>query len=639
MTQLILGTAGHIDHGKTALIKALTNVDLDRLKEEKERGITIELGFTSLPISPHLKIGVIDVPGHEKFVKRMIAGAGGVDMVILVVAADDGVMPQTREHLDICQLLGIKHGLIAITKIDLVDPEWLELVKDDINQLVKGTFLQNAPLIPVSPITKEGIPELISAIQDIALKIDKRTSEGLCFLPIDRVFTMKGFGTVVTGTLISGEIRVGEIIEVLPVGIQAKVRRVQVHNKTVEASLAGQRTAVNLQGVEKESLRRGDVLSYPDMVKSSQRFDVRLRLLANAPQPLKHGDQIRLHLFTTQTLARVISYEGNTLEPEGEYNVQLRFSDPLVTIPGARFIIRNPDATQTIGGGEILDPHPPKHRRDDLKTKVWFQTFLDKNLEAILNIIAQANGIRGITKKEVFRRVHGSMNQIGKAWNKLHESKTLVEISPELHHSVHREVLLKFEQKLQALINEYHIQNPLKLGIYLKEARQRLGKDVSEKLFERLIQEMKNKGEIACSGEVIYHPQHKIALSPEQLKLKNDVEAILRSQGLTPPTVRELIDQFSTPPEIMKNILDFLLKEGVLVKIKDELYFYKEHINQLKKRLIEYFKANQELTPGDFKKMTGISRKYLIPLLEYFDREKVTLRIDGKRILRDRKVS
>jgi len=324
MTQIILGTAGHIDHGKTALMKALTGIDLDRLKEEKERGITIELGFTSLALSSNLRIGVVDVPGHEKFIKRMVAGAGGIDIVILVVAADDGVMPQTREHLDICQLLNIKHGLIAVTKIDLVEPEWLELVKDDINQLTKGTFLEGAPIIPVSTITGEGIPQLISVLENIAPEIDKKSSDGLCFLPVDRVFTIKGFGTVVTGTLISGGIKVGETLEVLPVGLPVKVRGLQVYNNTVETSLAGQRTAINLQGVEKGSLKRGDILSHPDILKPSHRFDVRLRILSDVPQPLKHGDLIRLHLFTAQTTARIISYAGNILKPGGLYYAQLR---------------------------------------------------------------------------------------------------------------------------------------------------------------------------------------------------------------------------------------------------------------------------------------------------------------------------
>jgi len=639
MTQLILGTAGHIDHGKTALMKALTNVDLDRLKEEKERGITIELGFASLALPSNLRLGIVDVPGHEKFIKRMISGAGGVDIVVLVVAADDGVMPQTREHLDICQLLNIRTGLVAITKVDLVDSEWLELVQEDITQIVKGTFLEGNPIIPVSTVTGEGIPQLVSAIENIARTIDKRFSKGLCFLPVDRIFTMRGFGTVVTGTLISGEIKVGNTIEILPSGIQAKVRKIQVHNNAVETSLGGQRTAVNLQGIEKGSLKRGDILSHPDTLRPSYRFDVRLKLLTDAPHPLKHGDQVRLHIFTAQTLARIICYEEGMLEPGGTYHVQLRSSDPIVTIPGARFIIRNPDATRTLGGGEVFDPHPPRHRRSDPKTKIWFQTFQDKKLEPILTAIAKTSGVKGITKKEIFGRVHAPMAQIETTWEQLLETKTLIKINPESHLSVHSETVRTCEQKLVNLIKAYHQQNPLKPGMHAMEARHQLGLEVSDRLYEYLIQEMKKKGTIGSSGELVYYAGHKVALSPEQITLKQDIEATYRSHGLTPPTLRELTAQLSAAPEVINNLLNLSVQEGTLLKVKDDLYFCMEHIAQLKKRLIEYLRENKELTPGDFKKMTDISRKYLIPLLEYFDREKITMRVGDKRLLRDGKSS
>jgi len=637
MIQLILGTAGHIDHGKTALMKALTNVDLDRLKEEKERGITIELGFASLTLPSGLRLGIVDVPGHEKFIKRMISGAGGVDLVLLAIAADDGVMPQTREHLAICQLLNIETGLVAITKVDLVDAEWLELVREDVAQVVKGTFLEGKPVIPVSAITGEGLPGLLSALESIAGTVRKRGSKGLCFLPVDRVFTMRGFGTVVTGTLISGQLSVGDTVEVLPSGFQAKVRKIQVHNDVVETSLAGQRTAVNLQGIEKSSLQRGENLSHPDTLKPSYRFDVRLTLLAGAPHHLKHGDQVRLHIFTAQTLARIICYEEGVLEPGGSYNIQLRFSDPLVTIPGARFIIRNPDATSTLGGGEVFDPHPPKHRRNDSQTNIWFQTFQGKKLEPILTAIAIASGVKGITKREILGRAHAPLEEIEATWGHLHKTKTLVEINPESHLSVHSVMIHACEQKLETLIKAYHQQNPMKPGMPAMEARHRLGLEVSARLFDYLLQEMKKKGAIGTSGEIVCHADHEVALKPEQVALKRDIEALYRSHGLTPPTLRELAAQFSAAPEVITNLLNLSVQEGTLLKVKDDLYFCKEHLAQLKKRLVEYLRENKELTPGEFKNMTDISRKYLIPLLEYFDREKITMRVGDKRLLRDGK--
>jgi len=637
MTDIILGTAGHIDHGKTALIKALTGVDLDRLKEEKERGITIELGFASVSLPGHHKIGVVDVPGHEKFIKRMIAGAGGIDLVMLVVAADDGVMPQTKEHLEICQLLGIKYGLIALTKIDTVEPEWMELIKDDLVKLVKGTFLEGAPVVGVSSLTGEGMPQLRSTLEGIVSQIKKTSSDGLCFLPIDRVFSMKGFGTVVTGTLISGAIRTGELIEVLPRGLQAKIRGIQVYNSPAETAYAGQRTAVNLQGIEKTFLQRSDTLSHPGALKSSFRFDVRLKILPDASPPIKHGNTVRFHLFTTQTSARVISYEGNVLEPGGEYCAQLRFSEPVVTIPGARFVMRNLDASKTIGGGEILDPHPQKHRRSDLNTKNWFKILQEKKLEKILEALALTNGLRGVTQQEIFRRIPVSREEIDSTWRDLVKTKKLVEINPDMLHALHKETVLACEKKLNTLLQEFHQNNPLKPGLHLEEARQRLGEMVSEELFKYLLQEAQGKGDIEVAGIVLCQTSHKVSLSTEQVALKGKIETLLRSHGLTPPTVREIASLLAVSQEVIESLLDLFMKEGMLIKVKDDLYFFKEHIFALKQKLIEFLEKNKELTPNDFKQLTGVTRKYAIPLLEYYDREKITMRKGDVRLLRERK--
>ena len=637
VTNIILGTAGHIDHGKTALIKALTGVDLDRLKAEKERGITIELGFTSLSIPGNQRVGVVDVPGHEKFIKRMIAGAGGIDLVMLVVAADDGVMPQTREHLEICQLLDIKYGLIALTKIDLVEPDWVELIREDLLKLVKGTFLEGAPIVPVSALTGEGIPQLVSILGELVPKIKKTFTGGIAFLPVDRVFSMKGFGTIVTGTLISGEISIGETVEIFPEGLHAKVRGIQSHNSPIETAHAGQRTAINLQGVEKSFFKRGDVLSHPETLEPSFRFDVWLKISPDIPQPIKHGDAIRFHLFTAQTLARIINYEGNTLEPGGEYFAQLRFSEPMITIPDARFIVRNIDATRTIGGGRILDPHPQKHRRNDPATRDWFKVLHTKDLEALLTTLALTNGLAGVTQKEVLRRISSPQKEIEKVWKALLQSKTLVEVNPETHQAFHKEIVVNYEQQLKTLLQDFHQNHPLKPGLPLEEARQRLGREVSEELFKYLINDVKAKGDIEVSGVVIYQTSHKVALDAEQIKLKNEIAVSMRTHGLTPPTVREFATQFSVSSEEIKNILDLLATEKELIRIKDDLYFLREHIVELKQKLISFLEKNKELTPGDFKEITGVTRKYAIPLLEYFDREKVTMRKGDVRLLRERK--
>ena len=633
---IILGTAGHIDHGKTTLIKALTGVDLDRLKEEKERGITIELGFTYLLLPGNQRIGIVDVPGHEKFIKRMIAGAGGIDLVLLVVAADDGVMPQTKEHLEICQLLNIKSGLIALTKIDLVEPEWVELVKEDIRNLVRGTFLDNAPIVPVSAITREGLPELISNLAELVRRIKLEQPEGICFLPVDRVFTIKGFGTVITGTLISGEIGLGETLEVLPQRLITKVRGIQVHNSPVGIARAGERTAINLQGIEKELLKRGDILSRPQELTPSFRFDVRLKVLPDALQPIRHGDEVRFHIFTTQTFTRVIGYDKNVFEPGGEYFAQLRFSEPMVTIPGARFIIRSIDARQTIGGGEILDSSPPKHKRNDPKTSEWFKIIQARSPEKVLEILAISNKFQGITPNEIRRRISFSRAEIENSWQKLQQAKILVEINPDTNQAVHSQVLQEAEEKLKTILEEFHKNYPLKIGIPMEEARQRLGPGISEEFFKYLINQMKLKSEIGISGIMIHQAAHKLCLNSKEAKLKAELEQLVDSSGLTPPTVRELAAKFLVSEEEIKNLMELLVNEEKMIKVKDELYFSKDKIIRLKDRLIEFFCQKKELTPSEFKELTGATRKHAIPLLEYFDKEKVTLRKGDVRILREK---
>lgn len=639
MTNIILGTAGHIDHGKTALMKVLTGADLDRLKEEKQRGITIELGFASFALSGGQKIGVVDVPGHEKFIKRMVAGAGGVDLVLLVVAADDGVMPQTKEHLDICELLGIKHGLVAITKMDLAEPEWLDLVREDVARLATGTFLEGAPIIPVSALTREGIPELTGAIESIVSRIQKPSASATCFLPVDRVFSMKGFGTVVTGTLVSGAIRVGETVEVMPAGVQAKVRGVQVYNAPAEVSLAGQRTAINLQGVEKDSLRRGDVLSYPGLLRPSFRFDVRLKLLSEAPRPLKHGEQVRLHLFTALTLARVIGFEKTVVEPGATCEVQLRLSEPMVALPGARFVIRNLDATRTIGGGEILDTLPLRHRRSDHMTKEWFQALEEKDLEAVLVALALNQGTSGITKKEVGTRINAPRSEIESTWARLLAAGTLVEIGQEGERMVHRKVLQDYAQRLQDLLEALYQKDPIKPGVPVEEVRQRLGSRVPEKFFEHLLREMKEKGAITVSDVTVSLAGRQIALSPAQARLREAIVEALERCALSPLMLRELSSQFSASPEEIKKLLELLVKEGKVLKIDEELYFFREPVIELRKKLVDHLATHKEITPAGFKEMAGVSRKFAIPLLEHFDREKVTIRVGDKRLLRDRKAA
>ena len=395
MKQIILGTAGHIDHGKTSLIKALTGTDTDRLKEEKERGITIELGFAALDLPSGQHLGIVDVPGHEKFVKNMVAGATGIDIVVMVIAADEGVMPQTREHMEICTLLGVKHGMVAVTKIDMVDEEWLELALDDIRDFVRGTFLEDAPVSTVSSATQEGIPEFVKTLDELAAKIPERPHSDLFRLPIDRVFTIKGFGTVITGTLISGRVQVGSTIMIYPSGITSKVRGIQVHNEGAEEARAGMRTAINFQGLEKEAISRGEVLSRPNALEASYMVDVSLHYLASNKKPIKNRTRVRFHTGTSEVLGNLIVLDRNEIPPGEDTVVQLRLDTPVALVKDDRFVIRSYSPISTIGGGKVLNPIPLKHKRLRTDTVKDLKELGRREPEAIISFHVEGSGYRG----------------------------------------------------------------------------------------------------------------------------------------------------------------------------------------------------------------------------------------------------
>src|ERR671923_1201815 len=412
MKQVVMGTAGHIDHGKTQLIKTLTGIDTDRLKEEKERGITIDLGFAHLTCEDGTEVGVIDVPGHERFVRNMLAGVGGIDLVMLVIAADEGVMPQTREHLAICQLLRVKGGLVALTKADLVDEDWLELVTEDTREFLKGTFLEGKPIVPVSAKTAQGIDELKRALQELVVRVPPKQSEGKFRLPVDRVFTIRGFGTVVTGTLFSGMIRVEDRVQIYPKGIEAKVRGLQVHNAGVPEAVAGQRTAVNLQGIEKVELERGDVLGRPGEFLPTFMLDAVLQHLADAPRPLRHRARVRLHVGTSEIMGRVILLDRDELAPGEETYVQFRLEAPAIALPRDRFVIRSYSPVQTIGGGMLLDVQPAKHRRGDAGLAGHFRLLAEGSPEEICAHHLKQAAHKGLRLSEFLPRTELSEAQL-----------------------------------------------------------------------------------------------------------------------------------------------------------------------------------------------------------------------------------
>jgi selenocysteine-specific elongation factor len=633
MKHVILGTAGHIDHGKTSLVKALTGVDTDRLKEEKERGITIELGFTFLDLPSGIRLGIIDVPGHEKFVKHMVGGVWGIDLVALVIAADEGVMPQTREHLDICKLLGVKNGLVVLTKVDLVDGDLLELVQEEVSEIVQDTFLRGAPILSVSSVTGQGIPQLASTLDHLSQEIEGRPADGLFRLPIDRVFTMKGFGTVVTGTLISGSLSLGETVQILPSGTEGKVRNLQVYNRSVERAVAGERTAVNLQGIEMSAIERGDVLIRPNTLRPTQLIEAYLEYLPDAPRPLKHRTKARFHIGTALTHASVFLLDREELSPgEGGF-VQLRLERPVVALPQDRFVIRGSAAIQTVGGGTILDSHPDKHRRFSPSVIADLSLLKDGTNEQALRQHIRHSGMGGITLEDLLNRVEVSPGEIRANIRKMAEKGDLLFIDPEKLKVIEKGQYQGLRELVLAQLGEFHRRSPMKSGLSKEELRTKLPPEVDIKLFQILINQLIQSKEVVLEKDKLRLPVHQISSADEKGLVKR-VEASVLKGGLQPPSPKELSGEWSEREEEVRAIFEHLTHEGVLVKIKGEIYVHRVSFENLKEELVAYLKSHQEITTPQFKEMTRASRKYAIPLIEYFDQSKLTLRIGEKRVLR-----
>ncbi|MDI7261074.1 MAG: selenocysteine-specific translation elongation factor [Thermodesulfobacteriota bacterium] len=633
MKHVILGTAGHIDHGKTALVKALTGVDTDRLKEEKERGITIELGFTSLNLPSGTRLGIIDVPGHEKFVKHMVAGAWGIDLVALIIAADEGVMPQTKEHLDICTLLKVKKGLIVLTKMDLVDQELLELVREEVTEIVNTTFLKDVPILAVSSITGEGIPQLISTLDHLSEEVEERSSDGLFRLPIDRVFTMKGFGTVVTGTIVSGSLSLGETVQVLPSGLEGKVRNLQVYNQSIERAEAGQRAAINIQGIETSAIERGDVLCRPHTLSPTRLIDAYLENLQHAPRPVKNRTTQRFHIGTNLATATILLLDKEELAPgEGGF-VQLKLDRPIVGLPQDRFVIRGSSVIQTFGGGVVLDTHPDKHRRFSKTVISDLMLLRDGSGEEALcqHILHSATG--GIVLEDLLKRVAMPPNEVQSILRRMVKKGDLLLIDPERLKVVALSQYQKLKEMALAKLREFHLRFPMKSGLAKEELRTKLPEEVDVKLFQILINEMiQSKGAI-LERDKLRLPEHQVSSLDEKGLVKKVEEAILKG-GLQPPSPRELSEVWSEEENDIQAIFEYLVHEGVLVKIKSGIYFHRTPFEKLKEELIQYLKKNKEITTPQFKEMTRASRKYVIPLIEYFDQVKLTLRLGDKRVLR-----
>jgi selenocysteine-specific elongation factor len=634
MKHLVIGTAGHVDHGKTSLIKALTGIDTDRLKEEKQRGITIELGFASLVLPSGQILGIVDVPGHEKFIKNMVAGASGIDLVMMVIAADEGIMPQTKEHLQICSLLGISKGIIALTKIDLVEREWLELVKTEIEEFFQQTFLQDAPVIPISVINNKGIQDLISAIDTIVRTIPEKTNDHIFRLPIDRVFTIKGFGTVATGTVVSGHIGKGEDVQILPANTETRIRGIQIHNQSVEKAHKGQRAAINLQGIEKSALTRGDVMSRPYTIWPSQRMDVFLEFLPSNTRNLKNRTLVRLHAGTSERMARVILLEKDELTPGQTGWAQLVLADQDVVVAGDRFVLRSYSPVTTIGGGQIIDPWPTKHKRMNPHVIEDLILLKDGTLKEKIFVILQQCGYRGTDLRTLTFRLGTYMKKIQEELEKLLHEKKILLLDSENTTVIASDFFKQLEDRIQTILDAYHKNNPLREGMAKEELKASLEKFVSPKLFNVLLNDLQKRRKIASEKELIRLTGHQVELSGDLDALRHEIIRIYKQAGLTPPALPDVINKFNDQKKRVQNIIHFLLKDGGLVKISEELVFLREVLDQLQSRYTDALVKEGKATPARFKELTGLSRKYIIPLMEYFDTIKLTVRIGDHRVLR-----
>ncbi len=631
MKHVVVGTAGHIDHGKTSLVKALTGTDTDRLPEEKARGITIDLGFAFLEEPDGLTIEIVDVPGHERFIKNMLAGVGGIDVAMLVIAADEGVMPQTREHFGICSLLHIRSGLVVLTKTDLVEPDWLELVREDVAGLVRGTFLDGCPIVAASARTGAGIPELRAALRALAAGVPSRGTDHLPRLPIDRVFTIKGFGTVVTGTLMAGRLGVDDRVEVFPAGVQAKVRGLQTHSRSVEQSSAGQRTAVNLQGVERVAVERGNVLGLAGTLVPSELVDGTLELLVDAPRPLKTRDRVRVHVGTSEIMARVLLLDRQELAPGESTLARFRLEGPLVALPGDRFVIRSYSPMVTIGGGTLLDIAPPRFKRKAPALIAHLTLLREDSPEAVAEEHVRHAGGAGVRVAPLSGRVPFGPERLRGLLDTLQGGGRIVAIDRDWF--VHPESLARLRDLAVLALEQFHRASPLRPGMSREELRGRAGAP-DERVFAHLLGALEAEGVVRTDRDKVRLASHEVRLSPEQQKAADRLEQEFLSAAAAPPSPEEALARAGQSGDEEHELFQVLIEARKLVRVKASLYFHAQALEAIQDKLVAMLRERKEIGPGDIKDLLGISRKYAIPLLEFFDSRRVTARVGERRVLR-----
>ncbi|AVX30887.1 selenocysteine-specific translation elongation factor SelB [Carboxydocella thermautotrophica] len=633
MKRVIIGTAGHVDHGKTTLVKALTGHDTDRLKEEKVRGISIELGFAPFTLPSGQRIGLVDVPGHERFIKNMLAGVGGIDLVMLVIAADEGIMPQTREHLDIINLLQVKGGVVVITKADLVETEWLDLIREEVEGVLKDSVLAGAPVIAVSAMTGQGIPELIAVLEKLVSDIEERPATGQARLPIDRVFTITGFGTVVTGTLISGRLQMGQEVVLLPSGKQSRIRSLQVHGKRVEEARAGQRVAVNLHGLEINEVDKGEVLTVPGAFVPTYRLDVELEVLPTVEKALQHGQRLRFYLGTSEVFCRLRLLDREELEAGTRAPVQLVLEQPVVAAKRDRFIVRTYSPMHTVAGGQIIDANPPRHRRyQEGLNEQLLQKLKGEPDELLLNVMKSTSSAL-LTWEELIKKAQLSQEEGQAAQQVLLGRGDALEISVEKQkYGIARDIYLLWLDTVKQILQKYHQQYPLRRGFSKEELRGKLNLNLSNKEFTALLNMWQQDGELQILEQDValkdFQPEAKGKLAEAVAQAET---AFLKGK-FQPPSWAEVAEKLPVSPQQQEEVLLFLQQQGRLIKISDDLYFHSRALKEAKDILLELLEKHQEITLAQFRDALNSSRKYMVPLMEYFDRQRVTRRIGDLRV-------
>jgi len=636
MPSIIIGTAGHIDHGKSALVRALTGIDPDRLPEEKKRGITIDLGFADLELDD-VRLGFVDVPGHERFVKNMLAGAHGIDVLALVIAADEGVMPQTREHFDICRLLDVKQGVVVITKSDLVEHNMLSLVEEEARELVADSFLEKAPIIAVSSKTGQGLEELRSILKDFARKSPARSSDSITRLPIDRAFSIKGFGAVVTGTLIAGEISEGSELELLPKEVDVRVRGIQVHGKSVTHAEAGQRTAVNLVGIDVSQLQRGMLLTQQSALRSTQIIDVQIDVLPHASRGIKSRSRIRLHIGAAEVLGRVRILDRTSEAAAGESAfAQLRLELPIVAVNGDRFIIRSYSPAETVAGGIVLDPFAPKHRGKEIdKTLERLARLKTSRVEKLASFV-ESSEVRGLKIDDIVAATGWKREAVVKVIEQAQSQGALVETNGVLLSS---ESFARLSANVLDELENYHKREPLARGMLRETLREKVFAYSSVEFFNGVIARVEASGKLVAEKDIVRAATHSVGLSEKEMRLRESFEQIYVTAGVEAPSTEEAMKRVGLPAQEFqqaRKVLQLLIDDHTLVRIQNDLFMHKDVVENLRSKLLQYGALHEPerlIDVASFKDLAGVSRKYAIPLLEYFDRERVTRRAGDKRLI------